>query len=49
MKIIKFNENLEENIKDCSICIIFSESEIVNSCVFETEKDMDNWLLNLIR
>lgn len=47
MKIQKFNEAI--NLKKYHICMIInSASEIDYSGVFETEQDMDNWLLNLV-
>ena len=47
MKIQKFNEeNLHE--KKYFMCVIISTSgpQIDNSGIFETQEDMDNWILN---
>ena len=48
MKIQKFNESLEEDMKDCWICVISQGKDIINTCVSETKLDIENWLLNHI-
>ena len=47
MKIKKFNENLDQS-KNYYMCIIISSigPQIDNSGIFETQEDMDNWILN---
>lgn len=45
MKIQKFNENMTQHYH---IAIIICGNEIQNSGVFETEEDMNNWILNKV-
>ena len=48
MKVKKFNEGFE-NIKDCCMAMIVdSNNYIIRSAAFETEADMNNWLLNTV-
>jgi len=48
MKIKKFNEN-KKTKKDCWLALIINNSsEITSSAAFETENDMEYWLLNFI-
>ena len=44
MKINKFNEKLKSEYYSC---MIMQDSQIVFSNIFETEQDMDYWLINL--
>ena len=46
MKIKKFNENTEN--KEYYTCIIVVNGQINLSGIFETEEDLENWLLNII-
>jgi hypothetical protein len=47
MKIQRFNEEIESS-KKYYFCVITCYDDLYHSGIFETEEDMNNWILNIV-